>query len=117
MDGRASQYVAHLSSQNSRVEMVHALTDAMVKMFTSFKTRNGGKLPAHVIIFRDGVSDGQFDQVLDKELPAVKDALELLGFPSGAVKIAIVICQKGHHTRLVFEETQSDGRLVFRIEF
>ena len=47
--------------------------------------------------------------MLDKELPAVKDAIELLGYPSGAVKIAIVICQKGHHTRLVFEETLSDG--------
>ena len=54
--------------------------------------------------------------MLDKELPAVKDALELLGYPSAAVKIAIVICQKGHHTRLVFEETLSDGTYVISIE-
>ena len=63
MDGRASQYVAHLSAQNCRVEMVHALTDAMMSLLNSFKDRNGGKMPAHIIIFRDGVSDGQFDQV------------------------------------------------------
>ena len=47
--------------------------------------------------------------MVEKELPAVRDALELLGYPSGSVKIAIVICQKGHHTRLVFEERMSDG--------
>jgi len=104
MDGRASQYVAHLSAQNCRVEMVHALTDAMMSLLTSFKERNGGKMPAHIIIFRDGVSDGQFDQVIEKELPAVKSALELMGYMSGSVRIAIVICQKGHHTRLVYDE-------------
>jgi hypothetical protein len=64
MDGRASQYIAHLSSQNSRVEMVFALQDAMVSLLKSFKERNGGKIPNNIIVFRDGVSDGQFDQVL-----------------------------------------------------
>lgn len=63
MDSRASQYVAHLSAQNCRVEMVHALRDAMVSLLNQFKSRNGGKVPAHIIIYRDGVSDGQFDQV------------------------------------------------------
>lgn len=54
-------------------------------------------------------TESSVDQVLDQELPAVKDALELLGYPSGSVKIAIIICQKGHHTRVFFEETLSDG--------
>ena len=62
MDGCASQYVAHLSAQNCREEMVHALRDAMVALLTQFKTRNG-KMPAHIIIYRDGVSDGQFNLV------------------------------------------------------
>jgi hypothetical protein len=64
MDGRASQYVAHLSAQNCRVEMVFALRDAMVSLLNQFKERNGGKIPAHIIVYRDGVSDGQFDQVM-----------------------------------------------------
>ena len=63
MDGRASQYVAHLSAQNCRVEMVHGLRDAMVSLLNQFRNRNGGKMPAHIIVYRDGVSDGQFDQV------------------------------------------------------
>ena len=47
--------------------------------------------------------------MLEKELPAVQDALELLGYPVGAVKVSIIICQKGHHTRLVYEEQLADG--------
>ena len=62
MDGCASQYIAHLSAQNCREEMVFSLRDAMVALLTQFKTRNG-KMPAHIIIFRDGVSDGQFNLV------------------------------------------------------
>lgn len=51
---------------------ITALEDAMLALFTAYRTRNGGKMPYHVIIYRDGVSDGQFDQVLKLELPAVK---------------------------------------------
>lgn len=74
MDGRASQYVAHLSAQNCRVEMVFGLRDAMVSLLNQFKDRNGGKIPAHIIIYRDGVSDGQFDQAYSVEVPVITTA-------------------------------------------
>lgn len=107
MDGRAGQYVAHLSSQENRVEMVFALQDAMMSLLKSFRERNGGKFPNSIIVFRDGVSDSQFDQVLEKEIPAIRGAIELMGCTSDHVKIAVVICQKRHHTRLVFNENIS----------
>jgi eukaryotic translation initiation factor 2C len=53
---------------------------------------------------RDGVSDGQFNEVLDNELPALHGALERLGVPRENVRIAILVCQKRHHTRFVYEE-------------
>ena len=99
MNGRASQYVALVSIQPARVEMVSALEDNVKKLFETFKARNGGKMPAHVIVFRDGVSDGQMDRVLDIELPAFQGAVALMGYQSSDVKISIVVCQKGHHTR------------------
>ncbi len=93
--------------------MVSALTDAMVSLFTAFKERNGGKMPAHIIVYRDGVSDGQFNIVLEKELPSIHGALELMGYPADSCKVAIVICQKGHHTRLVYEERAQDGSTTY----
>ena len=100
MDGRASQYCAYLSAQSNRVEMVSALADAIVNLLQFFKGKNK-VFPQHIIVYRDGVSDGQFPIVLDKELPQIKNALALVGLLEDAVKISVVICQKGHHTRLV----------------
>lgn len=103
MDGRASQYAAHISMQTARVEMISALEEGMKSLLTMFKRKNGDKMPASMIVYRDGVADGQFQIVIDKELPLIKGALELMGYPEGSVKVAIVVCQKGHHTRIVYE--------------
>lgn len=104
MDGRLSQYACSLSLQTARVEMISALQESMETLLKSFKARNRNQMPSRIIVFRDGVADGQFDQVLTKELPSIKGALELMGYPDGSIPISIVVCQKMHHTRLFFEE-------------
>jgi eukaryotic translation initiation factor 2C len=109
LDGKASQYAAHISLQSARVEMISAIERGMDALLKSFKAKNQGKMPETIVIFRDGVADGQFEQVLQKELPMVKQAILGLGYTEDKVKIAVVICQKGHHTRLVFEETGGEG--------
>ena len=53
--------------------------------------------PERVVVFRDGVSEGQFDQVLLRELPGMKDAFR--SFKSYKPKLTIAICGKRHHTR------------------
>jgi eukaryotic translation initiation factor 2C len=104
VDRNFKDYAAHISLQKaSRTEMVSQLEDAMVSLLGTFHQKNGA-MPATIVIFRDGVSDGQFDIVLEKELPFVKSAIELMGSSADTVKIVIVVCQKGHHTRLVFED-------------
>lgn len=37
-----------------------------------FKSRNNGKLPSQIIIYRDGVSDSQFQSIVTSELPSIK---------------------------------------------
>lgn len=112
MDGRASQYVAHISAQNPKVEIVAAVEDAFRRLIETFKSRNK-EIPSYIVVYRDGVGDGQFEEVVQRELPAIKGALALLGYAEDAVKVAIVICQKGHHTRLVFEEKGADGKIHY----
>eukprot|EP01034_Spumella_vulgaris_P035704 gene35704-44031_t len=109
IDRSATKYVAHISAQSSGVEMVAALTDATKAHLDKFKQVNGC-YPEHIVVFRDGVSDSQFDAVLASELPALHDALALVGFAANeGIKISIVICQKGHHTRLFCEKKAADG--------
>ena len=111
MDGKASQYHAFLSMQSSRDEMVRGLEAEMVKAFETFKSRNR-VMPAHVIVYRDGVSEGQFDAVIRDELPEIKNAIALMGSTEDDVKVSIVICQKRHHTRVVYKETSADGTTI-----
>lgn len=103
LNGQASQYAAHISAQAPRVEMVSALTDAMDALFKTFKSKNGGQMPKRILVYRDGVGEGQFEEVLSKELECIRDALALNG-DVDACKIALIVCQKRHHTRLVYED-------------
>ena len=106
LNGQASQYAAHISAQDPRQEMVSALTDAMYALLSTFKSKNMGRLPEHLIVYRDGVSDGQFEKALSTELPCIRDALEQHG--SLDCKIVYVVCHKRHHTRLVFEDSPNN---------
>lgn len=113
MDGRLSQYCAQISAQASRQEMVSSLEDAVVTLLETFKARNQNRFPETIVVYRDGVSAGQYDQVLQLELPKIHGALERLGFiPNTHTKVAIVICQKRHHTRLVCEDKANGNAYV-----
>ena len=90
--------------------MVTSLEDMFVKLLQAFKDRNGGKLPVTIVVYRDGVSEGQYDQVVNIELAAIKGSIELMGNPADSIKVCIVISQKGHNTRLFFEEV--NGSLI-----
>lgn len=109
MDGCAGQYAAHISVQTARQEMVGGLEDAMVSLLTTFKDKNRA-LPSSIIVFRDGVSDGQYDQVTDVELKAIKGGIELMGCHADSIKVSIVVCTKNHHTRFFFEEKGAQGQ-------
>ena len=63
------------------------------------------------MIYRDGVSDGQLQQVIDSELPMIREAITQHGVINAEdVKITIVVCQKRHHTRVVYQDsTVPDG--------
>ena len=70
-----------------------SLETGVKSLLANYQKRNR-KLPSRVIIYRDGVSDGQFEQVIRDELALVKKALP------ATTKVAIVVCQKRHHTKL-----------------
>ncbi|KAL0911613.1 hypothetical protein M5K25_019766 [Dendrobium thyrsiflorum] len=66
--------------------------------FVDFYVSSGKRKPEQIIIFRDGVSENQFNQVLNVELNQIKEACKFLDeqwFP----KITLIIAQKKHHTK------------------
>ncbi|XP_077246982.1 protein argonaute 1A-like [Tasmannia lanceolata] len=75
------------------------MTGGMIKdLLISFRRATGQK-PQRIIFYRDGVSEGQFYQVLLYELDAIRKACASLE-PNYQPPVTFVVVQKRHHTRL-----------------
>ncbi|KAF5384150.1 hypothetical protein D9615_003264 [Tricholomella constricta] len=108
VDQHYAQYPASMETQETKKEMVTNLAKMMHERLTLFKTRSG-KLPQRVLVYRDGVSEGQFPIVVDEELPAIKAAFKKFDTAQAPYrpKLSIVICGKRHHTRFYPTEAQN----------
>lgn len=106
-----SQYPASMRTQKGRQEMVAALDEMIVERLQLWQRRNR-TLPNKVIVYRDGVSEGQYQIVLDQEYPAFKRAFDkLYGTEKKHPKISIIMVGKRHHTRFYpTKEEDTDGR-------
>ncbi|GLT55906.1 hypothetical protein SLA2020_289890 [Shorea laevis] len=84
----------------------------MIKeLLISFRRATGQK-PQRIIFYRDGVSEGQFYQVLLYELDAIRKACASLE-PNYQPPVTFVVVQKRHHTRL-FANNHRDRNAVDR---
>ena len=88
-DREACRYAAAVQTNGHRVEMITPsnLKSMMVPLFKQWIAKVGGnKGPDHIYYFRDGVSEGQFSQVLEQEVDMMKKILvDTFGPPAGNV--------------------------------
>ncbi|KAM0005101.1 putative post-transcriptional gene silencing PAZ-Argonaute family [Helianthus debilis subsp. tardiflorus] len=112
-----SRYRASVRSQSARVEMIDALfkpvsaveDDGMIRELLMDFYQSTPKLkPEHIIIFRDGVSESQFEQVLNIELEQIMQACKFLD-DKWNPKFLVMVAQKTHHTR--FFQPRSDANV------
>ncbi|KAI0399976.1 ribonuclease H-like domain-containing protein [Xylaria palmicola] len=102
VDSKLGQWPGILKIQSkARQEMVSALEDMMKSRLALWRRKNAA-YPENILIYRDGVSEGQYSQVLEEELPQLRAACKL--YPNadranGLPRITIVIVGKRHHTR------------------
>ncbi|CAN8321108.1 unnamed protein product [Cochlearia groenlandica] len=89
-----------------------ACTGGMIKELLIAFRRSTGHKPLRIIFYRDGVSEGQFYQVLLYELDAIRKACASLeaGYQP---PVTFVVVQKRHHTRL-FANNHNDRNSVDR---
>ena len=102
LDEWLAQWPADLRVQEARKEMVDALDDLLQGCLRRWQKRNRS-LPRNIVVYRDGVSEGQYQSVLDNELPALRKAMQAV-YPATDTKnsiprVAIIIVGKRHHTR------------------
>ncbi|KAH9793460.1 protein argonaute 16 [Citrus sinensis] len=103
-----SRYRAAVRTQSSKVEMIDALykpiangnDDGIIReLLLDFYRTSKQRKPKQIIIFRDGVSESQFNQVLNIELEQIIKAYQHLG-EADIPKFTVIVAQKNHHTKL-----------------
>lgn len=97
VDFSAARYSSEIRVQESKVEVILDLKSMIINLLKAFFKTTGAK-PAQIIYFRDGVSEGQFQQILVHEMTAIKQACASLQAGYNP-KITFVVVQKRHHTR------------------
>jgi eukaryotic translation initiation factor 2C len=107
-DAHPSRYAATVRVQAHRVEIIQELSAMVKDHLMMFYKSTGGYKPHRVIMYRDGVSEGQFLQVLQHELTAIREACIKLE-PDYKPGITFIVVQKRHHTRLFCAESKEQS--------
>lgn len=71
----------------------------IVKSQLKYHYKHTKSKPQHIIFFRDGVSEGQFEKLISQELFKIQAACASLDHGKYKPKITFVVVMKRHHTR------------------
>jgi len=114
VDKWLAQWPADLQvQQRARQEMVSGL-GGMVTSRLRLWAKVNKACPENILIYRDGVSDGQYRVVLKDELPLIRQACQEL-YPASETKrgfprLSIIIVGKRHNTRFYPTKTEDADR-------
>ena len=108
MDIKLSRYAANVRVQDSRQEIIVDIREMVKEHIESFCKINNIR-PQRILFYRDGVSEGQFAQVLEFELAQIKAGCKELD-PAYQPTITMILVQKRHHTRFIPVESRDADR-------
>ncbi|KAL0567403.1 hypothetical protein V5O48_014595 [Marasmius crinis-equi] len=112
VDSDVAKYVAEIRCQTSRVEIIEDLGEMVRNILTKYMDyrqkmeKKANFKPARLLFFRDGVDEGQYQRVKDRELQIIRDTCESLKINPA---ITFVIVAKRHHFRF-FPKDPNDTR-------
>jgi len=96
-----SQFTGSLRNMPPRQELMTEMADMFGEVYSRYAEKwpwGPNVKPESIIMFRDGVSEGQFEQVLDSELAGLRRACHTID-PRWNPKITFIIVTKRHHAR------------------
>uniref|UniRef100_A0A8R1TYC6 Uncharacterized protein n=5 Tax=Onchocerca TaxID=6281 RepID=A0A8R1TYC6_ONCVO len=98
LDLYPQSYGANIKIQRKCRESVVYLLDAVRERLVSFYKTTHQK-PNRIIVYRDGVSEGQFSEILREEMQGIRTACLMLS-PDYRPPITYIVVQKRHHARM-----------------
>ncbi|OQE42916.1 hypothetical protein PENCOP_c003G05851 [Penicillium coprophilum] len=109
IDYRMGQWPGEVRAQTRRQENIEFLKEMMLTRLRLWKDTNNGNLPQNILVYRDGVSDGQFPMVLEEELPKIQEAAKVV-YRGAMPNITIVVCGKRHNVRFYPTNSKDQDR-------
>ena len=120
IDKELAQWPAGIYKNTARQEMVDAL-GSMFKSRLELWRKENGSLPENILIYRDGVSEGQYKTVLtlevDKQLrPVCQNIYDPPLQREGLPRITFVVVGKRHNTRFYTTTMYDTGNRIQQID-
>lgn len=108
IDPTMARFVAETRVQDSRIEIIHDLKEMVVKILKKWlgNRKYGDKTrDVRLLFYRDGVSERQFPKVLEKELSALKEALQEVKI---VAEVTLIVVPSRHHVRFFPRQNERD---------
>ncbi|KAF8436955.1 Piwi domain-containing protein [Boletus edulis BED1] len=112
-DRQAMKYRAYTTIQPPRMETIEELQHMIFRALDDFGQEHR-RAPEKIIFFRDGLSEGEYRNVAEKEFKDIKDAIERVwkerGLPPQMKRPAVtfIVVGKRHHVRF-FPQNERDA--------
>ena len=94
------QYQPDPNSERYRPrEMLEEIQDMMKERLELYSRMNSNNLPKKILVYRDGVSESQYEAVLAKEYAGIIKACRELYPANKMPPVSVLVVGKRHHTR------------------
>ncbi|KAJ5374731.1 hypothetical protein N7517_006737 [Penicillium concentricum] len=109
VDHLMGQWPGEVRAQTRRQEHIEFLKEMTLTRLKLWKDNNNGNLPQNILVYRDGVSDGQFPMVLEEELPKIQEAAKAV-YRGSMPNITVIVCGKRHNVRFYPTNSKDQDR-------
>lgn len=108
LDGGLTQFFNAVNSHTNGEELSSQFSFNIGRALEVYLARNGA-LPSRIIIYRDGVGDGQIPTVYKHEVEMIKTKL-LQYYPEHTYKMAFIIVSKRINSRIFLSDNRSNPK-------
>ncbi|PHH72721.1 hypothetical protein CDD80_4302 [Ophiocordyceps camponoti-rufipedis] len=114
VDRDATRYAAMVETNGFRVEILTAANVHFLfgQLADEWKKGHEGAFPKHIVYFRDGVSEGQFSQVIDQEISEIRCFFRSKAPQMPMPKFTVVVATKRHHIRFFPGQGDKNGNAL-----